>query len=328
MKFYYLFAIECTRKNDLEDKIKNHPLLLDKHIPEYEGKDRKELIRISKDFSLDKLIKLIKSIKDTLEVNNVLLLEQEKIKFELEKMNIETKSNIEIEQEKTKQIESQSRVNLEKEKTRQLEISLELKKLEFEMELQKYRMNNNANSELVNVDNNNLNEIDNEELEDEDGDEDLEDEINPNDVINENRLNRQKKELDIRPEFFLNPTGFTPLNMDEHRYKKNFMNRTYWQKGCNAAASYVSQIICSTKKFNGKYALIKKNLGTTDLQIALDEMFDVISDVGKRQLKEYWKSKTHYKGFQFTPQELYDACIRYLHRRFPDTFIDDSIYIL
>lgn len=117
-EFHYVYAIECNRKNDLEKIIKNHTLLIDKHVKEYEGRERYELLRIDSELTLNKLISIIEASKQVLDAQNTLQIEEKEIdnKLEMEKYNFQ----LGMEKEKTLQI---------KEKTRQMEIELEMIKI-------------------------------------------------------------------------------------------------------------------------------------------------------------------------------------------------------
>jgi prophage antirepressor-like protein len=107
--FNYIHALECKEHYKLENKIQNHNDLSTRHIKKYNGKDRQELLRLDKNFSVKNLIDLIANLKTTMDSDR-----------ELELKEIE----LDQDKEKTKQIQEQ-------EKTKQLQIQLEIKKLEL-----------------------------------------------------------------------------------------------------------------------------------------------------------------------------------------------------
>jgi prophage antirepressor-like protein len=109
--FYFTNVIECENIHELEKRIQTHDTLKSRHIKSYNGKVTQELIRLDDKFTDKDLMKIIYEIKDSL--NN----------------NIELK----LEQEKTKQKELDTKQIEEQEKTKQKELELEIKKMEFEM---------------------------------------------------------------------------------------------------------------------------------------------------------------------------------------------------
>jgi hypothetical protein len=107
--FNYIHALECKEHYKLENKIQNHNDLSTRHVKKYNGKDRQELLRLDKNFSVKNLIDLIANLKTTMDSDR-----------ELELKEIE----LDQDKERTKQKE---------EETKQLQIQLEIKKLELEM---------------------------------------------------------------------------------------------------------------------------------------------------------------------------------------------------
>jgi prophage antirepressor-like protein len=116
--FHFTNVIECDNIQELEKRIQTHKLLKDRHVKSYKGKLTKELIKLDDKFTEKDLLKIIYEIKDTLNNNNVLKLEQER----------------------TKQIEEQERTKQEQEKTKQKELEFEIKKMEFEMMKLQYKV--------------------------------------------------------------------------------------------------------------------------------------------------------------------------------------------
>jgi hypothetical protein len=98
---YYMYITECNNREKLERRIQTHTDLVSRHIKEFDEKPRKELLRVDKYFTIDKLIELIEKLKEYMKVV----------------------SSIELE--------------LARELTKQKEIDLELKKLEYDLEIRK-----------------------------------------------------------------------------------------------------------------------------------------------------------------------------------------------
>ena len=99
--------IECEHKDVLERKIQTHTDLISRHIKEFDGKNHKELLRLDKNFTIDKLIELIKTLRESM-----------KSKYSIE---------LELSKELTKQKELEYN-----QKNQEYNHILELKKLEYE----------------------------------------------------------------------------------------------------------------------------------------------------------------------------------------------------
>ena len=122
-QFHFIYTIECDRNKELEDKIKNHQDLVPKHIRQYDGHQRHELIRVDhKDnnniigrFTVKDFIDVIKELKESMEINH---------NQELIRLNTE----LELIRETTKQKEIET-----KQKAQEYSYNIEMKKLELEM---------------------------------------------------------------------------------------------------------------------------------------------------------------------------------------------------
>ncbi len=127
-QFRFIHATECDRPKYLERQIQIHNDTVSRHVKEYEGQPRKELIRLDKNFTKTDLINLMETIKQSMKIQGSIALE--------------------LEREKTKQMETE--LENKKEETRQMEIksNIELKKLEFE--IMKYQDNKNSTKVVVN----------------------------------------------------------------------------------------------------------------------------------------------------------------------------------
>ena len=66
-QFYFTYMIECENKDVLERKIQTHTDLISRHVKEFNGKKHKELLRLDNNFGIEKLIELIKVLKDSME---------------------------------------------------------------------------------------------------------------------------------------------------------------------------------------------------------------------------------------------------------------------
>jgi len=137
-QFNFIFATECKEHYEIEHKIQKHNDLKTRHVKTYENKERHELLRLDKNFTIKKLIELILNLKETLDKDNEIYLEE----LKLEKMKEETKQielNIIQKQEETKQ--KQLDIILKEEETKQKQLDLEMKKLEFEMKKFNFQQN-------------------------------------------------------------------------------------------------------------------------------------------------------------------------------------------
>jgi len=114
-QFYFAHTLECDNNNQLEKLIQNHNDLKSRHIKEYEGTKRLELLRLDNNFTINNLIELMKTLKKSMETKYSIELELSK---ELTKQK--ELDNIKI-QEETKQKEID------------MKLQIELKKLELEM---------------------------------------------------------------------------------------------------------------------------------------------------------------------------------------------------
>ena len=108
--FHFIHMLECERNHDLEKMIQTHNDLIKRHVKEYQGKKRQELLRLDKHFSIKDLIDLMKSLKESME----------------------SKYDKEIE--------------LAKEHTKQKELELEIKKMEYEMMKLQYSITDKTNN--------------------------------------------------------------------------------------------------------------------------------------------------------------------------------------
>lgn len=137
-QFYFVYMTECAYKDVLERKIQTHNDLISRHVKNLDGKDYKELLRLDKNFTIDKLIELIKSLKESMES-----------KYDKE---------IELAKELTKQKELDlKQKELDNERYRE-ETQLELKKIELEMrrlelQYQHYSITTNTNNNIHNTNN-------------------------------------------------------------------------------------------------------------------------------------------------------------------------------
>jgi hypothetical protein len=122
--FNYIYMTECQKHDELERKIQTHNDLVSRHIKEFDGNSRHELLRIESTFNIDKLIMVIESLKESME-----------IKYSLE---------LELAREVTKQKELET-------KQKELEINLELKKLDVQLEMFKLKCNLNKNDNNLEV---------------------------------------------------------------------------------------------------------------------------------------------------------------------------------
>lgn len=116
--FHFIYMTECEKHDELERSIQTHTDLTNRHIKEYEGNQRNELLKVDREYTTDKLITLIEAMKNAISsIPLELLLSKELTKQkELELENVRY-------QETTKQ--------------KEIETSLELKKLEFQLEMRK-----------------------------------------------------------------------------------------------------------------------------------------------------------------------------------------------
>jgi prophage antirepressor-like protein len=130
--FHYVYAVECKEHYKLEKKIQKHNDLLSRHIKNYNGEQKQELIRLDKNFSIKNLINLIMKIKETMESSNEIRLKE----IELDNKKEETKQK----EEETKQKELD--LEIIKQELKQKEFDLAMKKLDFELEMKKLEINN------------------------------------------------------------------------------------------------------------------------------------------------------------------------------------------
>lgn len=131
--FYFIYMTECEKHDELERSIQTHSDLTNRHIKEYDGNQRNELIKIDKEYDSNKLINLIETMKNAM---NSIPLELLLLKELTKQKEIETKQkeldNVKfIEETKQKEIQ----VNLEIRKL-ELEYQLELRKLELQIQVQ------------------------------------------------------------------------------------------------------------------------------------------------------------------------------------------------
>jgi phage anti-repressor protein len=110
--FHFLYMVEFDRQDTLEQYIQQHSDLQSRHVAEWEGQMRKELLRLDDHFQLFNLITLILKLRQKL----------------VEEQSLTVTTELLLEQEKTKQ--KALEVELKK-------IEVELKKVEAEIELKK-----------------------------------------------------------------------------------------------------------------------------------------------------------------------------------------------
>lgn len=115
--FHYIYAMESKEHYNLENKIQNHNDLASRHVKKYNGKDRQELLRLDKNFTVKNLVDLIVKMK----TNN-----EDDYDIQLREIDLEKTKEI----EKTKQIEAQ-------EKTKQMELEVKI----LELEIRKLEVN-------------------------------------------------------------------------------------------------------------------------------------------------------------------------------------------
>lgn len=96
-QFYFNYMIECAYKDFVERRLQTHNDLVSRHVKEFDGKKCNELLRLDKHFTIDNLIQIIKTFKESMEST-----------YDRE-------------------------IELEREKTKQMQINLELKRMEFEL---------------------------------------------------------------------------------------------------------------------------------------------------------------------------------------------------
>ncbi len=109
--FHFVHILECERNHDLEKKIQTHTDLVSRHIKEYQGTKRMELLRLDNNFTINNLIELMKSLKDSMET-----------KYSIQ---------LELSKELTKQKEIDTKQKELETKQKELEYAFELKKLEM-----------------------------------------------------------------------------------------------------------------------------------------------------------------------------------------------------
>ncbi|MDD4938248.1 MAG: BRO family protein [Candidatus Shapirobacteria bacterium] len=129
-QFYYIHATECDRPKYLERQIQIHNDTVSRHVKEYDGIKKKELIRLDKNFTKTDLINLMESIKQSMKIQGSIVLE--------------------LEREKTKQIEMETSLDKIKEATKQKEEDTkqsnnEVEKLRLQLEIMKYSKTTTAN---------------------------------------------------------------------------------------------------------------------------------------------------------------------------------------
>ena len=121
--------LECERNQDLERKIQTHTDLVSRHVKEYRGIKRLELLRLDKNFSIKDMIDLMKSLKESMESKYDKEIELAK-EFTKQKELDNAKCN---EETKQKELETKQK-ELE---TKQKELELEIKRMEFQLEMRK-----------------------------------------------------------------------------------------------------------------------------------------------------------------------------------------------
>lgn len=110
--FYFIYMTECEKHDELERLIQTHTDLTNRHLREYNGNQRNELIKIDKEYPVNKVINLIETIKNSISSTNQIPLE------------------LLLSRELTKQKELEL-------KQKELEVQLELKKMEFQLQMRK-----------------------------------------------------------------------------------------------------------------------------------------------------------------------------------------------
>ena len=143
--FIFVRAIESNNRREMEREIQNHRNLTKRHVKNYDGNPRQELLRLDKTFNLENLAELIYKLQkkkytheDIQEQEKTKQIEaQEKtkqMKIEFEEKTKQLKLELE---EKTKQmqleLEARSKQIELEERTKQMEIELEMKKLDIEL---------------------------------------------------------------------------------------------------------------------------------------------------------------------------------------------------
>ena len=124
--FYFAHTLECDKNNQLKNLIQNHNDLKSRHVKEYEGTKRLELLRLDNNFTVNNLIELMKTLKESMETKYSIELELSK---ELTKQK--ELDNVRF-QEETKQQEINMKLQIELKK-----IELELRRLELQVHITK-----------------------------------------------------------------------------------------------------------------------------------------------------------------------------------------------
>jgi prophage antirepressor-like protein len=126
-QFYFTYMIECGYKDVLERKIQTHTDLVSRHVKEYDGKKHNELLRLDNNFTINNLIELMKTLKESME----------------SKYSIELELSKELTKQKeldTKQKELENVKFIEETKQKEMDINLELKKMEFQLEMRRLEL--------------------------------------------------------------------------------------------------------------------------------------------------------------------------------------------
>jgi prophage antirepressor-like protein len=129
--FYFTYALECKEHYNLENKIQNHNDLKSRHIKKYNEKERQELLRLDKNFSVKDLISLIVNIKMDIENDRSTKLKE----LELEITREKTKQmQLELEILQLRQSQTQSQQQQPSASSNQVDTKKELVKKFLQLE--------------------------------------------------------------------------------------------------------------------------------------------------------------------------------------------------
>lgn len=115
------------KHDELERSIQTHTDLTNRHIKEYDGNQRNELIKVDKEYDTNKLINLIETMKNTMNSIPLELL---------------------LSKELTKQKQLDNVKFIEETKQKEMEITLELKKLEYQLEMRRLELQVQSNIQI------------------------------------------------------------------------------------------------------------------------------------------------------------------------------------
>ncbi len=138
--FYYIHMLECQNKELLERSIRNHPELKARHVKEYNGKKCQELIKVDKNFPVEKVIDIIKALYEVHIKNQEtrqIEIEAELKKKELEIRQREVEDELDKKREETKQKELETNQMKEQTRQKELEKEIEIKRMDFQLEMKR-----------------------------------------------------------------------------------------------------------------------------------------------------------------------------------------------